>query len=409
MKIELQQLNNAITGCIRPLLEAQSSSTLDSILFEFNNNSLSIRYSDGKNSVIKNIDVESESDDLTEPIVINYKQLTSAISLCASGQLKISDCRIVFNSDKKTLTLSVVKSYEYVVDGETVAKPVSKFQQEIGWAEPTSSMRYSLLTRIDYNKLFIGDGDIWDKATLKNILNKLTIDRSKGISISSKKGIAFVNSLKFASIIPVEEISNTIILTNKSAKALFNILSKIDSDTVTIAKTEDGKFITITDGDTIGIQFETGSVSTLDVNTIADYSNKEYTDYKLKFIREALVNVIDAVMTTDKTDKQNISFKENEDGEIELIIKANNNEYSVVVSGKVDNREEVLSLSVPISMEIIKDMLALCEQDYITLYMQKQDNKIIVRVGDLNLEKTESPDNLVHNIETYTIFSVDSK
>lgn len=402
MKVKLTDLADA-TNFIRPIIDTGNQSGLSSILFHIENNALSIRFSDGKSGSAVNIEVETDESDPTEDVVVNFKQLSDALKLCMSGNLKTEDCELKFSGEKHTIQLSCVKYFECQDGDDTILSPISKFEQEIGWAEPSSSMKYALLTRMNYDEMFKCQGDNWDTNTIKNILTKLAIEKTKPVSISAKQNIAFVNTFSFASIIPLEDVSTSLVFTYKSAKALIAVLSKIDKEEINITKTEDGNFIIVSDGDKVGFTFEIGQVSKMDVNTVSAYADKQYNSYQLKFIREAVDNAINAVMTTDKSDKHTLQFKENEDGEVVMLIKSKSNEYQVTTSGLIANKEEVLALTVPISIKIIKDMLSLCEEAYITMYMCQDENNITLRIGDLDVSKTTNKDNLVHKIETYTI------
>lgn len=61
----------------------------------------------------------------------------------------------------------------------------------------------------------------------------------------------------------------------------------------------------------------------------------------------------------------------------------------------------MLDLELNISINIIKGMLAMCEHNYITFYIDAGE-KNSLRIGDLDEEKTTGPDNIVHSIEAYT-------
>jgi hypothetical protein len=408
MKLDMQALTNAVTTSIKPIVDMSNQSGLGNILFHFDEDKVSLRYSDGKNGIEVKLPAEFDEDDVKTDLVVNYKELSDALLLCISGALRVDECVITFNKEKHTLKISCIKSYEYTNGEETILKPISKFEQEMGWAEPESSMKYKLLLRMDYGQLFNCDGDTWNKEEIKNILSKLAIEKTKPVSISAQNNIAFVNTYQFSSVIPLEDVNTGLIITYKSAKALITVLSKIDKEEINISKTDDGNFITITDGETIGVQFEMGSVSKMDVTTVTNYSSKEYTSYQLKFIREAFVNIINALAQTDKMDKHTLKFRENADGDIEMVIQSKSNEYSLVVSGKIANREEVLALEMTIGIKTIKDMLALCNEPYISMFMSAEpedngDNKIILRIGDIDMSKTTSNEDITHKIINYTI------
>lgn len=398
---------NAI-NCIKPILDMSNQAALGNVLFHFGEagTTLSLRYNDNKNSIAVNIPVVIEDGDFTQDIVVNYKQLSDVLSLCVSGQLKVDDFKMTVNPDKHTMRVSCVKKFAYTVGDEVVEKPTSKFEQDINYYEPESSMKYALLTRMDYGQMFNSEGESWSIDTLKTILSKLAIEKTKPVSISSQKNIAFVNTFSFASVMPLNNVQTSLIIPYAAAKALITILSKVDKDSIIIGRTEDDKFVNITDGETIGIQFPMGSVSKIDVSTISAYAENTYSDYKLKFIREAFINIVDAIIATDKSDSHTLKFAENEEGELVMTLGSTNTEksntYSIVVSGKVDNREEVLNLEIPISIKIIKDMLSLCEQPYVTFYMSKGDRNRL-RIGDLDLSRTTGADDLVHTIENYTL------
>lgn len=404
MQLEIQALTNAVNS-IKPIVEMSTQNGLGNLLFHFNNNNtLSLRYSDGKNSIELKLPVEYGEDDVQTDIVVNYKQLLDALALCTSGTLKVNECQIVFDTEKKTIKIKCVKSKEYINGDDVILKPTSKFEQELGWNLPETSMRYQLLTRMDYTQLFNGDGEEWDKNDLKNILTKLAIEKSKPVSISSQNNMAFISTYKFASVIPLDNITTSLIFSYKSAKALITVLSRIDNDKICITKTEDEKFISITDNETIGIQFEMSSVSKIDWSTICNYLSKEYDTYQLKFDREALSDAINALAQTDKMDKHTLKFQENEDGDVQMVLQSNSNKYNVLVSGRISNKEELLQLEIPLSIKIIKDMINLCDEDYISMFMKvEEDKSILLRIGDIDMSKTTSNEDISHKIINYTI------
>lgn len=400
MRVDVQELTGIVTNNIKSIVEMNMQNKVSSLLFHFEDERLCIRYSDGKSSIEVRMPVEYEDDDIKTDVALSYKELSDALSRITGGKLKTGVCEMKF--EEGTVTMRVNKYVDFEgVDG-AVSKTVSKIKQEIGWASPDSSMKYKLLTRMDYEEMFNSDGDEWDTAEIKNIFNKLSLEKSKSVSISSQSNMAFVNTFSFASIIPVENANSSLILSYKAAKALVTILGRVDAERVIVTKTGDDKFINITDGETIGVQFEAGAVSKVDISAVARYYETEYNDYRFKFYKDSLAEVVNIVSQEDKIDKHTIKFRE-DDGDVVMVIPTKSNEYTVSVMGKIPNKEEALALEIPISIKIINDMLSLCDEEYVSMFMCRDEERILLRIGDIDMSNTTGADDIAHKILTYTI------
>lgn len=372
------------------------------VMFDIDSDTLKVCYSDGKCSLIEKIDILSRDTDIKEKIVLPYKKLTETLDMCqSSGNIKTNEMSISF-TENKSLEIEAIKYLDVWYQdesGETVTqqKVVSKFTTELQYNYIEDSIKFGILSRMDYESIFkdsnggTDDFDDWDKTRLKNILNMVSSEKSRTVYVSSKMKAVTVTNLAMVVYEPIEnEIYHGFAISTKMAKSLADILSKIQSDTVRITTVD--KYTSLTDLDgNFGIWFEMVPGNKTDIATLQQYMMKQYNDLQLVFSKSALVNVLDGALSNSKDEKNTLEFDITDDGSLLKIVSNNassRDTFNVMVEGKtsdIGNLDVLKETKIPISLRVLNDMVKQCTSEYVEIDIDIDTERAskFIRVGNL--------------------------
>lgn len=374
--------------------------TIPGVLLDIQDDSLNICYSDGRKSVIEKITAIVNEEDKKGQVVVNFQRLLDIISSCQpSGKIITDDIHMTFVDDT-LLKIRAEKKISQNVgeDEEPVYKVCSIFEQSIGWVPAGSSLKVSILSRMNYNDIFNAEVvDTWDVSTFRAMLDKTSTEKSRIVYVSPKNQCAFVSNMAYLSEVPVVDANNyIIIITSAMAKAISDILGKTSANQVHIHSIDRKYLCVYTDDEKVGIWTEMSNASDIHLTTLGRYQSKGYRGYQLTFIREILKNVVDAAINADKSDKTVLKFGDSkiETGAKELRITSSNtnasisNSYEVVCTDCIGESDDIESLELPISLKVLSDMLNKCSTDYVGIDIDDDgtDTKCI-RVSEINMEE----------------------
>lgn len=397
--IKIEDLTKAIQK-IKGLVD--DAKNIPGVMFDISDDTLKVCYSDGKSSLIEKISILNKDSDIKEKIVLPYKKLVDTLDMCqSSGNIKTNEMRISF-TENKSLMVEAIKYLDiwYKDDaGETVSeqKVVSRFKTELQYNYIEDSIKFGILSRMDYESIFkdsnggTDDFDEWDKARLKEILTMVSAEKSRTVYVSSKMKAVTVANLAMVIYEPVDnEMYHGFTISTKMAKSLADILGKVQTDTVRITTIDKYTSLTDSEGD-FGIWFEMVPGSKTDIATLQQYRAKEYKDLQLVFSKSALINVLGCALNTSKDEKNTLTFDITDEGCI-LKIVANNasskDTFDVMVEGKTSDIGDLTVLKetqIPISLKVLNEMIKQCAGDYIAIDIDidtERQSKFI-RVGNL--------------------------
>lgn len=400
MRVSISELTKAVQ---KVKSFAETIKQAPGIMFDINGDTMSVCYSDGKKSIIEKLGVLGDEGDVQGRIVVGYNRFLNIIDICqSSGGINTEDIDISF-LDGNIMNIEVVKTMSVqratgntTEDGEPEyveeSKVVSKFSQKINYERPSDNLRYGILDRMDYEKIFEDNGDvcdIWDTAELKKILSKTSNEKGKTVYLSSKVEAGFVVNLSHVVVIPTDScVSSGFSVSTSVAKSLMDILSKIDDDQVRVIRQD--RYVSIINGtDTVGIWFEIAPVSKTDLSTLEQYRDKAYDTFEMVFSRAALSNVVNCASANTKEEKTYLTFNEI-DGYKSLIISSSNSasysgDFYVVIEGnqeEIKNWEQLSVAKLPVSLRVLKAMIDDCDSVYISMDIMYNEQGCYMRLAE---------------------------
>lgn len=403
MIVDIKQITGALA---KVSAFASGEKNVPGVLLDIKEDYLNVCYSDGRKSVIEKIDVELSEDEEPKQIVLNYQRLVDIINVCQpTGRIHTDRVEFIIEGSivKIRVEKKILQRESNEVEDEEY-KTFSVFEQSISWVEANANLKVALLTRMDYSKIFEAEEeDAWDIADFRATLTKTSTEKNKVTYVSPGKECAFVANMAYLSCIPLGENHSVPMIFNSAvAKSLTDILGKVsDQDTIHV-HVVDRKFCSIrTDDNSVGINVEMVDASKVHLTTLANYQAKGYKNYQLTFIKDILKNVVDAAMAADKADKTVLRFGKSTIDENEMVLKitsANSaasvsNDYTVVCAGYLDSKGDIDTLELPISLKVISEMLAKCDEDYVGIDIDVTINgDKAIRVADIDIEKRMEAD-----------------
>jgi len=372
MKVNLAELTSAMA---KVKSFAQDVKNVPGVLLNFGEDNLRVCYSDGKKAITEKVGMEKvgDSGDFAGQIVVPYQSFLSILDSCQpSGMITTEDVDIaVLGNSLEMVAIKVVRTEADNEDGYT-EKIVSRFRQGTPYADPSTDMRYGILSRMDYEGIFEGEEwDIWDRSKLREMLSRTSKEDGKTIYFSRNTQSAFVSNLAYLTYIPAEEIKEFgFTTTSKVAKYIVDILGKVAGDNIRLAVVDNRYCKVVSDDDKVGIWFEMAPASKTDPIVLKNYEEKQYTSYEILFNRYALLNAIDCATAVDKNEKTLLTFDGAPDG---LYVHITNskatakNDFYVVAEQYKDNLNNLTEVSLPVSLKVMSDMLNNCTEGYVMM------------------------------------------
>ena len=365
MKVEITKLTGALSK-VKSLIG--DTKQVPGVLFRVKENKLEVCYSNGRNAIINIIEATNTDNDYFGDVVVNYNRLVDIINGCqSSGKVFVREVELNF-SEGNVLVIEAKKMIERVnADGECEEKVISNFKQSIPWNKPEESLKFGILTRVDYDDIFEeGDTyDVYDRKELINILSKTSLEKSRNVYVSNSRSCAFVVNLAYTLNIPINQNTQVnLSIPTTIAKYLVEILNKTTDDIY--VSLVNNRFCKISTADkTTGVWFEISSPSRTDIDALDIFKAKKYDTYQINFVREALHNVIKSAMDSSKSEKNVFRFSDSkyEEGLKDLNIHSMNsgasisNTFDVVCDKCVDNSNSIDSLELPVNLKVLDTIL----------------------------------------------------
>lgn len=370
---------------------AQDTKNVPGILLEFNEagESVKVRYSDGKKAISYDIDCECDVVN-TSKIVVNYTQLTQLINNCKSNaNIVVREIEMELIPDKKIISIVAEKSI--VCDGEdgdVEYKKGGTLKKEINYTDlgegTGSDLKMGMVTRFDYDgSIFDGeDYDHWDRDKLLGVLNLINLPDAKNCYVLPKKNMAFARGTSTLIYVPFEEdFTYGLSVSPKIVKYIYEILGKINSDTVMVDNMDKKYCRIISEDRRLGIWFEMTDGNNADVNTLVSYTKEElkYNSYKLLLNKFMVADAIKSALSTDKNEQAKLKFRRKED-EVELyfnnsLASNSNNSFEVVVERLTGEREDIEELQLDVNISTLLGLVT------------KVDTPIVAIDIDISVEK----------------------
>ena len=410
---------------------ADTAQQVTGIMLGIDGDTLSVYYSDGKKSLVERIGIVPDDGDISGRIIVSYAKMLATMDMFQGGNsIYTTDMFIGFDTAHKCINIkadkymNVNKAHGVDEDGETIfveeARKVADIDHKIAFEYPEDSIKYGLLSRMDYDSIFkSGDEaeycDKWDISELRGLLSSLCGDKNSTIYVSASKQAAFVVNMVYTQYIPIEwNMNHGFSLNAVTAKALVDILGKLDTDDDVVFVSREDRYLTISnDSDTVGIWMEIAAASKTHATSLASYQSKDYTRHELVFYRNALLDAIKTAANSMKDERITASFVKQGD-DVYMAFAINNSSASIAVDFKVYiegqsslNFEDLKDFKVPVSIKALQEMVNNCKTDHIALDFaidMKADGSEggkFMRVSELF--GRDSDGNKVYNAMNYTV------
>ena len=417
MRVALKDITSALAKVKGFTSDIKS---ISGVLFRVKENELDVCFSNGKKSIIEKIDAVNDSSDYIGDIVLSYNRIMDIIDVCQpTGKIFVDEVYMDFKENNIIVVKAQKKMVRVNKDGEDVEKVISNFEQSISWVLPTDSLKYNMLTRMEYEDIFSeGEAfDTWNTQEFAGILAKTTSEKTKNTYFSSSRQCAFVVNLAYTlDINMTERINLNMAISSATAKALVDVLGKMGNDKDSITITSDGKYCNIYSEDKkVGMWFELSAPTKTDVDAIDRYREKEYKTYQMNFVTEALQNVIKSAITSDKMEKTSFRFVKDESGQVSLEINSINSgasiksNYDVACDKCVDETGTVEELELPVSLKVIESVLSNCKTDFVAFDVEvDEDEGKFIRISEVKENITGEEENRedFFNFSSYMVSSL---
>lgn len=432
MRVNIAELTSAV-GKISDLVVGDKQ--VPGVMLDLSSDGLlKVCYTDGHKSLIEELHVELDENDVVDKIVVSYDMFNRAIANCQpSGNIKVDECKIEYLNDK-LIRLSADQLYD-VTDSEgnvEQTKRLSTKKMDLAFVKPGSDMKSAIFTRMKYDDIFNADTtDVFNKKEFINALTKTTTEKGRPVYISNKMQGMFVANQVHTTSVPISklEVSDerlaeikselqsqnnfteeayaeavnkesdrihfSIAIQYNNAKSLIGILNKTKSDEVYVY-TKD-RFCNIfidNEDETVGIWFEMATASRVHIETLQRFDSIPYTSYQITFMREFLADIVKSALNVTNSEKTVFSFSKNEEGTTEIEFSAGSSNASVADSYKVvcdkvlDSAGDITERKFNISLKILSEMINQIKTNWLAfdLYIS-DDGTTYLRIGEINDNK----------------------
>lgn len=376
------------------------------VMFDIRGDEFRVCFFNLKQGIIEKLPVINE-EGFEERIVVSWNSLNAVLSaMQPKGPLYVDEIEITIDESKATF--SVEKKLKMKdEEGNVEDKSISRITQSIPCNKPEDSVKYSTLTRLDYDSIFSGDEyDIWDSGELRDILIRASADNSGVSYVSSSRRAAFAVNVAFTTNIPIyDPIKFGFTISSNLATTIASILSKLPGTNVKI-HVVDNRYVNIaSEDDTVGIWFDMPPGNRADLAVLHTFEEKEYNLYRLVFCRPALQNIIECACSGDN-EKAEIEFIKDDGGMLAArIAEKGGNDFVIVVEHYVDSQGDIKNLKMTVNLRVLKNMLDNCNEMYVALDLAKDERGVFLRVGDIVGTTNEEGQDLVLGTVHYTMLS----
>ena len=400
MVIELSQLMGAVDR-VRDIV-ADSKNENISVLMKCDkaNGKVLIAFADGHKAVCSEIEAHYDAEEVVEEeLVASFKQVSEAIDIIKpSGIVCVDDVSITMDTEKKQINFAAEKYINVAEDEnaeEATRQTISVMSRTFAYIRMEDDKRQRILKCVDYaSMLTIGTAeseeeaakvDNWNRTEFINTLVKMTTEDAMVIISGKSKNVRVANT-SYAVSIPREDIKVSLCLPTKTAKYVMAVLRHCGSDTIDI-KVDENSAIVCSDDAKVAMWFETAKPLSRVINILNAYAANTYDSHQLVVIRDAIVNQIKCL----GDDATNVEFTFEGDG-VEgytMNIGGGNSttktsKFNLALSGVSGDCNELLGRKFTTNCDTLKNMLALCDTNFVGLEFGTQDNVWVLRVCEIS-------------------------
>lgn len=263
---------------------------------------LTLYYADGHNTLVDKIPVTSDCDG---NYIVNIVELRGVLSICQAGNgLEVDELTITPETSKKILKFHTVKRLK--TDDKTTTTGM-EINRSIPYRVEGDSAKDLLLISEDYTKLWSNDQyDIWETEELLARLRDITSAGSNIVIYSPQKQLFFAYGTRYIMLQSCTEKESRwgISLSVKKAKALAEILSQMQSDTVHVCNslinqnTMTHRLIVVSPDSTESFSCETATLTKQDVLSMTFFCELPETQAVMTLNKRLLQDVVSAFVTT---------------------------------------------------------------------------------------------------------------
>ena len=427
MRVSIDEITSTITE-LNSLLEGSISKSLF-IMLDVRETTLRVCFNDPSKTFVREISLSNDENKQMK-VAVDFNEMFKAITNCQpSGSLSLDSLEFRFK-DGGILTI-VAEPQMNVGNEEAVYRRQGRIVYDVKYLPIESSVKSQILIRADYDRLFdIAGADEWERTNLIDKFSRCTGEKGKQVFISSKVQKMFVNYQTHLTCIPIEskalpedeveafrnqliaqglgereqneamfklfaKVHNSAVLFTNTVNSICSILGKCKGDTIYL-KTMESMCIICSDceEERIALQIQMPAPSDVNFKTLLTYMGYKYTDYQLRFRRDALADALKYTMNTS-ADKTTISFIKTEDDEYNVVFACNNGECSVASEETIDSIGDLENKKYIVSPKILGDMIKQLKTPLISLDFSKDGATNSIRMGEINYEKMVENYNLV--------------
>ena len=445
MILNIKDITSAMQK-ISDMVAGEKETNIPGVMLNIGDNEVAVCYSDGHKALVEKLDAISEEGDVKGKIVLPYKLFLDAIAKCQpSGNIKVD--AIHFDTIGSIIRIWANQNLNISQGDEVVTRKMGTKTMDIGYTlvESTNDQRAKLLNRMNYDSIFVaegGDPDVWDRKTLINILNNTSFEKARNIYISPKTQKVFVINSAFTCAMPVagrvvpqdkqdelrgelaeagrvEEfdtelkkmtnvISRSIVISSNMAKIVASVLNRLpapkneEDDKIYVMGMNQQYINIFTGDDRLGMYVEQAKGSKVQVGSFERFTGFDYSQYQMTFVREFLYDNIKSAVNSSKNEKTSFTFRDNDEGEKELVITCQNSGASVsdtyfvliddlitLDADKDGNAVADLNTkAITVPLKAFADMLGQLKSTLVALDISFADgDQVCMRLAEVNIDK----------------------
>lgn len=439
------------------------------VLFDITDNGVDICYTNTTKSLVRHVSSEIEDTDVTGKILFDFRALSSIINACTPvGNIITDTIRFIFGenniikvvAEKKIRMVDNKKKPEQEEDVEEiegadeaeekkpefVEKIASTVEQSIAYVLPEDKLnqgmsalvreRYELLKHFDESELdekfpFI-EGDIrplsttewettrdeWDVAVLRDHLNRLSVENSKVIYVSSKNKRSFVQNSSDSISMPFEgDIKYTLVIPTMLAKAVSDVLGKLDAKKVSIHMIDKSRIVFSTEDNSFGMMIKNQEHVKAQMRQFIIHCNKTYETVMMNFNKDVLLSCIKGIkeVSNNTSTKATFSVTRAESGDVTGVTmtmtavntnKSMENKYDINAEYFI-NAENIDGLEINLVIDLLLQAVNRVNTEYVAFDIDDTADIKSLRVAEINAVKRSEIKNKIMDTEEWNT-SVDS-
>ena len=427
MFIDAKELNAALgrVGAIASLDKTQPG-----ILFDIQEDSVSIYYNSQGKAIINTIPAVVDAEEIHGKVVFDYKKLIDTISYCkGSGRIQVDNIEFQLTRHTEQSGTAKVNVIKYMVmaertetgDVEDVRSVVSTNTYDISWWDANNlPIKQKILNNPACDNMFNeADSSIWDTSALASVLSDTCTGDSKVVYMSPKYNGCFAINTNSTVYVRAQNVVNKIIqLQTSAAKAIISVLNSLETDTVHLntINSDDGKLfacIIFTEDGKLSVYMGAAAMSQPHLISMGRYTGFGYKTYQANILTDVLKDTLKSAVNLNAAPNGVISFvKDTDTGEVNAIVTASdtgasvNNTYRMkcktfnTLLADPENTDEIFHLNI--DLKLVHDIVNTNKFDYTGLDIEAEGDKVFLRISFLDLEAAKSAREVYkkdHNID----------